>query len=185
MKLLSFLLTTFISMSALSFSFEIDAFYFSDSFTNSSTESHTKTLYDLGAYLSLDKGGEVLLGWNYSNQSISDSTASTTSYTLTEMGPKMAYYFDKDKYWGMFLTYNLTATAKYNTGSTVELRGNSYKVSFSYTPEIDDDEVYFLGLKLNYSVASYTESVSGSTLNTISYSRTQIYPSLHFIMHFD
>lgn len=164
------------------FSTEINGFYFSDAFTNSSTSASTFTAADFALNLNLNKKGTIALGWAYVMVSSSSTSGSTTTeFAAGDMGPKLSMFLDKDRTWGFSIIYNLLANATYNSGGGSELkwRGTSLKGDFGWAPAVSDDA--FLGLKINYYSAAWTEQLIGSaTYSTVSYTRAWIYPTLYF-----
>ena len=171
--LFAVLLTPF---KTFAFNADLNFFFLTDSLETTATTSRTSIFYDIALMLDLNKKGTVSLGWSYDSVSISDEATSTTDFDLTEMGPKFNYYFDKGRVWGTGVVYNLISNATYNPGTAQKWRGGSYKIDFFYTPPITDE--LYIGVKLNYYVATYTEAVSSTTLTTISYTKSIIYPSL-------
>lgn len=164
-------------------SLDFNAFYFSDSLTESATRSNARTFFDLAFTIDLDKKGHYVLGWSYGSLSATDSVTTNITYSATEMGPQFGWFFTKDKSWSTFLTYNLQATAKFNDGTAYEWRGSSYKIAVGYRPMVFDG--FYAGIFLNYYAASFSEQLVGTTtFSTISYSRGTIYPTLSFSYNF-
>ncbi len=163
---------------------ELNAFYFSDAATVSTTSTRTEMLFDGCLGFDIDKTGMYQVGWNYSSHSVSDASTTTTTYTSAQMGPKFVFYFNKERTWALAGAYNLITTATYSTGgSTAEKwRGTSMNIEFGYGLPLS--EAMRLGLRLIYSAASYTEVVTTSSLTTVSYARTLIYPAIHMSFHF-
>lgn len=162
---------------AYAFYTDFNFVYFSDTLTESSTSTMTRTFYDLSLGINIDKKGQYTLGWNYGSVSANSTISTTTTFALTEMGPKFNWHIDKERHWNFSCTYNLIVNAQYNDGSTTsKWRGTSIKADFGYAPNIS--ESFYAGVKLNYYQASFAEEVTSTTLTTISYSRGIIYPSL-------
>ncbi|MGE4131364.1 MAG: hypothetical protein AB7F86_06980 [Bdellovibrionales bacterium] len=166
--------------------FDINAFYLSDTFTYSSASSvYNRTFYDLMAGFGMTKKGSFVLGWAYSSMSFSDNPGTETKLTITDMGPKIAYYFDKDREWVIGFTYNLITKGTYSSGgSSTEMRGSSMRAELGYVPMMW--ESVLIGAKLIYYQASFSEEVvNQTTLNGVSNSRKVIYPSLSVTFRWD
>ena len=161
--------------------FDANVFYFTDDFTTDVSASAKRTLWDLSLGMNLSKKGRIVLGWNYASSSFEDTADSeTTTLTISDMGPKLSYFFDKEYVWSLGFTYNLITKGNYDdNGTTKEFRGTSMKVDFGYTPSISEN--FSIGVKLNYYKPAFNEQISGeTTLAAVSYSRTSIYPSMAF-----
>lgn len=178
-QLAALILFGFLSQGIAQAMMSVDAnfFYFTDSLTASSTSGTTDLFFDVAIMTSLNRAGDLVVGWNYGSYSIAESGTSSTTFTATEMGPRFGYYIDRKMEWSFFATYNLQTEATYQTTSSETWRGSSYKVEFGYSPEVFDET--FVGGKIIYYSATYTEKLVGSTtFSTVSYTRSLIYPAL-------
>lgn len=176
-----FFLLSFSANSQALVIFDANAFYLSDAFKTDTDASVGRTLWDLSLGMSLRKKGRLILGWNYASSSFTDTADSETiTLTVSDMGPKLSYFFDKEFIWSLGFAYNLITKGNYdNNGDTKEFRGTSMKVDFGYTPHITEN--FSIGAKLNYYKPSFNEQISGeTTLEAVSYGRTVIYPSMAF-----
>lgn len=165
---------------------DVNLFYFTDTLTYSSANSdYKRTFYDLMVGVPLTKSRRIVIGWNYASMTYSDNPGTETSLKITDMGPKLMYYLNKDRTWVVAFTYNLISTGTYSSGGTeTELRGTSMKVEAGYMPEMWED--ILMGAKLNYYKATFKEEVTNQTsLSQVSNSRTSIYPSFSFTFRFD
>lgn len=163
---------------AADFFFETNGFYISDGSKFSSTATETKMLLDFALGFGIDKRSQWQVGWNYSMHSTSTSGDDTVSYSSTEMGPKINYYLDRNRSWGISFAYNLIVNGSYEaSGTTHEWRGTSMRADFGYGGQIS--EQLRLGLRLVYNIASFNEEVDDTTLTNISYTRTLMYPAIH------
>jgi hypothetical protein len=171
---------------AEAFILDLNLFYFSDTFKISDNQTSTRMFGDLALGLDVDKKGQWILGWNVGYVSAADqSTGSTTTYTVTEMGPKFGYFLDKERIYGIWATYNLVVNGAYSTGGgTAETwRGSSIKIELGVTPPINTE--MFAGVKLIYHSETFNESLIGSTnYSQVAYTRSFIYPSLNFSMRY-
>ena len=163
---------------------ELNAFYASDNFVNSSTTNNTKLLYDVSLGFAVDKKEHYLIGWNYTGHSTTNATTTTESYSSTQMGPRFIVSFDKAKMFSLGFTYNLQTQASFNNGSqTYTWKGSAMKADFGVNFPMGDNS--FIGFRLNYSAASYKEQLIGTTNYTVvAYTRTFMYPSIYMFFGF-
>lgn len=137
---------------------------------------------DFALGLGVDKKEHYIVGWNVGYTSATDDVASVnTTYTVTEMGPKFGMFFDKDRFWSIWATYNLVVNGTYSTagGAAETWRGTSIKIELGVTPALDTE--YYAGVKLIYHSETFVESLIGSTnYSQVAYSRAMIYPALNF-----
>lgn len=167
----------------------IDAnlFYFSDTMSYSSkTSAYQRLFWDAMVGMPLTSKKTWILGWNYDSYSFSDNPGTATTLTITDMGPKLLTYFDKDRTWVLGLTYNLITTGAYSaSGSTgIVLTGSSLRAEFGYSGVIT--EGVLIGARLNYYKASFNQKITNNaTLTTVSDGRTAIYPSISFTFRFE
>jgi hypothetical protein len=171
--------------SAVQFAFDVDVFYFTDSFANNgTTSSYGRTMWDVAPMVGLDNKGTILIGWNYDSMSFTDTpSGTTTSLTVTDMGPKIVYYFNKSRTWVVAFTYDLITKANYSSGSTTaELRGTAMKGELGYMPEMFEN--IFIGAKINYYKATFSEQVVSTTLTKVTDGRTLIYPTFSATFRF-
>lgn len=178
-----FFVITIFSWSASAY-LELNTFYSSDNFKNSSTTTNTVTLYDVSIGFAVDKKGLYLVGWNYTGHSTSKTTTTSESYASTQMGPRFLFHFDKQKMYSLGFAYNLSTKATFNNGtSTYTWKGTGLKADLGVNFPIGENT--FLGLRLNYSSTSYNEQLQNTTTYTqVSYSRAFIYPSIYFFFGF-
>lgn len=166
--------------------FDVNVFYFSDTFTyNSTNNTYKRTFYDFMIGFGVTKSRRFIVGWNYDSMLFSDNPGTETSLKITDMGPKFIYYFNKDRTWSLGFTYNLITTGTYTSGSSnSELRGSSLRVEGGYQPMMWEN--VFLGAKIVYYKASFKEEVTNSTsIADVTDSRTAIYPVFAMTIRFD
>jgi hypothetical protein len=174
------------SANAIGFILDANGFYFSDSFVYSNSTSTTgRTFYDFTAGIALTDKKMIYLGWNYDSYTFSDNPGTAKTLNISDMGPKLIFYIDKDRTWVVALTYNLITNASYSSGATSStLQGYSYRAEAGYT--IHMTEAFLMGAKLNYYTATFAHEVTNTTtINAVSDSRTVIYPSFAFTYRFD
>ena len=173
-------------MSARAIVLDLNAFYYSDAFKTAATATSTRIFGDLALGLNIDKKGDWVLAWNVGYVSATDqSDSDTDTYTVTEMGPKFGFFFDKEHFWSLWVTYNMnvTGTVKLGADPTQTWRGTSIKAELGITPSIGQD--LYAGIKLIYHSETFVESLEGSTnYEVIAYTRAFIYPSLNFSFRF-
>lgn len=142
---------------------------------------------DAAVMIKLEKNKKWHVGWQYVFISSSVKTTSQTDFSTGDMGPRVEYYLDKKKAWGIGLGYNLIVASQYKdaeTGETVKWRGSSLKADFGYNAEFD--EWLFLGLRISYYSGTFNEQfVGGTTYTKVAYSRAWIYPTMFFRVDFD
>lgn len=167
--------------------FDLNVFYFSDTFTYSSANStYKRTFYDFMAGFGITKKKSLVLGWNYDSMSFSDNPGTETALKVTDMGPKIMYYIDKERTWVVAFTYNLITTGTYTPagGTSTELRGSSMRAEFGYTPMMWENVL--IGAKIVYYKGSFKEEISNNTsLAQVTDSRTVIYPAFSMTFRWD
>lgn len=159
---------------------EGNGFYFSDALKVGTTTTDTTMLLDFAAGFTLDKKARWVVGWNYSLHSGSTSGGSTETYSSNEMGPKVIYFYDKNRTWSSSFTYNLIVTGSYKASASAasqNLRGSSMRFDIGYGAPVSED--LRLGVKLIYNMSTFNEEVDSTTLTKVSYSRTYMYPAFH------
>lgn len=164
---------------------ELNLFYDSDSLSTGTAATSTKMFIDGTVGFEIDRKGMYLVGWNYSLYSTSETSATTTTYASTQMGPRFLVMLDKNKNWSVGLSYNLVTTATYSDGSgtSEKWKGTGIKADLGYTFALSDSIRF--GLRLNYSMTSYVEKLVGDTdYSVISYSRSTMYPSVYTVILF-
>lgn len=164
---------------------ELNAFYFSESETTATTSTASRMFIDAAIGFRIDKKGQYLVGWGYSTHSQTDAGTATTTYTSTQMGPRFLWFIDKDKIWSLGLAYYLVTQASYSdgTGNAETWKGSALHVDAGYN--LPFSENLSMGLRLNYSSASYAEKLIGSDdYSTIAYVKTFIYPSICVVYTF-
>lgn len=166
--------------------FDINLFYFTDTFTYEGGESaYSRLMWDLAVGMNITKKGRWVLGWNYGSYSLTENPGTETSLAITDMGPKLTYYFNRDRTWVIALTYNLITTADYSSGgASTELRGTSLKGEMGYMPMMWEN--VYMGAKLNYYKADFKEEITNETsLAQVTTGRALIYPTFAVMIRWD
>jgi hypothetical protein len=165
--------------------FELNTYYYSETVNTGSAATKGRMLVDVSLGFAVDKDGKYQVGWNYSTHSSTDTATTTTTYVSTQMGPRFIWFFTKAKTMNLGVSYNLVTKGTYTPdGGTSEIwNGTGLKADIGYNFAVGEST--FLGLRLNYSSASYTSKLVGATdysesANLVSY----IYPSIYLFFSF-
>jgi hypothetical protein len=143
-------------------------------------------LWDFSIGMGLGKKSSWILGWNYDSMSFTENTGTINKLGITDMGPKITYYIDKEHTWLVSFTYGLISKGTYTAGSAaaVEMRGTSMKADLGYVTPMND--IFALGIKLTYYKASFGETISNqTTIAKTTNGRTVIYPNIAFLFRFE
>lgn len=160
-----------------SYELGLQAFNYSDNFTVATATTKGETFWQTHLLFTPGTAKRVYLGWSLSGLSTTESGTSTVTFSTSDMGPKVLFALDKNQTWTLGIAYNLVATAAYSSGSTSEKwKGTSLHADLSVMPEVA--EGLYAGFKLNYYSMTYTQATVGSTTSDVSYSRSQIFPTL-------
>lgn len=165
---------------------ELNVFYFSEGLTTDASTTGTRMFIDASVGAELGRKNNYLVGWNYTMHSTSDAGTATTTYSSTQMGPRFVYIIDSARQWSVGLGYYLVTSGTYDSGgggTAPKWKGSALKFDFGYSFPVADS--LFMGLRFNYSQASYVEQITGeTTFATIAYSKTSMYPSLYMVFYF-
>lgn len=174
-------------MLAGEFVVDLDLFYFSDTMTYSTSSAYKRTFYDFMIGFPVTKKKSFIIGWNYDGMTFSDDQGSgATTLAVTDMGPKFAYYFDKNREWVAAFTYNLITKGTYTPsgGTATELRGSSMRFEAGYTPQMWENVL--IGAKIVWYKGAFKEEITNeTTLTQVSYDRTVIYPAFALTFRWD
>lgn len=162
---------------------ELNAFYFTDTMAAATSPTSSRMFIEGTLGFMIDKNGQYLVGWAYGMFNSTDNNGTAITYGSTQMGPRFVWNMDKQHHWSLGLGYYLVTNATYNGGSDEKWKGSAIKADVGYNLDIADR--FQLGLRLNFSTASYTEKLVGdTTYSTIAYTRTFMYPSIYSIYMF-
>jgi hypothetical protein len=166
---------------------EFNTFYSNESLgLVGSTDTNNRLFWEVCLGFGIDKKSDYNVGWDYSSYSTSDSVDSvTTTYASTQMGPRFIVYFDKEHQWSLGLGYYLVTTGAYTSGSAPSetWKGTALKFDIGYNFPVTTS--FFLGVRMNYSSASYASTLVGaSTYSTDAHTKSIIYPSVYGIWMF-
>lgn len=162
---------------------DLNYLMFTDTLKTGTTVTTSRTMYDIGFGALLGKPEQWIWTVNYGVGSFTDESTSTTTYSFTDLGVKLGAFWTKSRTWFTTVTYNLQSTAIYNDGSSeVELRGTSIKADLGYA--FWPTESIGIAARLSYYAPTYTESISGTTLTKVSYTRTMITPCISMMFYY-
>lgn len=159
------------------YTFDLNTFYFSDSFTHSTNSTNTRTFYSASLNLAVDKSKTYMIGWSVLGFMAPETTTTNVTYTASDMGLRFQLNLGKNNSGILAVTYNLQATTKYNGSGTEEtLRGTSILVELGATPDVTD--YMNVGFKLMYYAPTFKESLIGTTTySQVAYKRATIFPA--------
>lgn len=180
---LVFVLAVFVISPRAGAYIELNAFYIGDSFNTGATVSSTRMFVEGSLGFAIDRKSQFLVGWNYGLHTTSESANSnSTTYSSTQMGPRFIWFLTRSKSWSLGLAYNLVTKADFNSdgNSTESWSGTALKADLGYNFSLGESS--YLGVRLNYSSATYTSKLVGSTdYSEISNVVTSTHPSIYFI----
>lgn len=151
-----------------------------DSYTQNSTGSNTRSLYRLTPYLGLDRADRFMLGWSMIGGTFSDTVSGTaTTVTTSDNGPTILWNMTKSKIWTLSYTYGMSSKSSYTSGATTEAwEGTSSLIELGYAPPIS--ETMSLGLRIGSYQTTATKKIVTTTITDISYTRTMLVPMIYF-----
>lgn len=165
--------------------FELNSFYTSETMNTGSTETKSRMFIEACLGFAIDKDSRYMLGWNYGVFNTTNTATTTTTYSSTQMGPRFTWFFNKSKSWSLGVAYNIVTTANYDsgTGSSAKWTGTAIKADLGYNFALT--ESWLLGVRLNYSSATYVSQLVGSTTySTTSNTALFMYPSIYTVVLF-
>lgn len=137
----------------------------------------TKMFYSADFFANLNSDASLYAGFHVHQLSTtSDVTgANDNTFSTLDMGPMFMWVMDHKRTYSFTAAYNILAKATNETTTSADWTGSSYLVSFGVTPELFDG--WYVGFKLNYYSATYTEQKIGSAVTDVSNTRTMIFPT--------
>ena len=164
---------------------ELNAYYSSGTMNTGSAETNTSMFIEGALGFTIDKKGQYLVGWGYNMVSTTEAGTGTTVYSSTQMGPRFLWFVDKSKNWSVAFAYYLVTSATYTPdgGTAEKWKGTGLKLDAGYNFPVNDS--FSLGVRMNYSSATYIEKLTNdTTYEQVSYTNSQIYPSLYLVWLF-
>lgn len=159
------------------YTFDLNTFYFSDSFTHATNTTSNRTFYSASLNLAVDKSKTYMIGWSVLGFMAPETSSSNVTYTASDMGLRFQLNMGKNNSGILAVTYNLQASTKYNgSGSEETLRGTSILVELGATPDVTD--YMNVGFKLMYYAPTFKESlIDTTTYSQVAYKRATIFPA--------
>lgn len=181
MRILFLIFTTFITYQAQgALRASVDGVAWQNSFTNPNPGSNTgaQTLGKLSVSGRLDKKNKLWAGWQFlSFSSVVKVDSESSTLATLDMGPVFSFDFGREKFYSTSFFYGLKNVTTFNDGSSSRtLTGTSMNFNFSVNPMITDNLSFSAGL--NYYLGSYTISTVSGTQTNISYTFTNLIPTL-------
>lgn len=132
----------------------------------------SKTFHKLFLGGSVNQRKTLFFGWNINSWS-NDKGVDDGNYSMTEMGPRLTYYFSEN--------YNFFATAEWNPYAKgdrepEEVSGSSLGVGIGYRFKLSRSLGF--GAGIYYHSLSLKEAKEGNTEENISDSKTSLMPML-------
>jgi hypothetical protein len=183
-RFLLFVFTLFVVSRAEAYA-ELNAFYKTEALSAATSSASSRMFVEVSLGFGIDHESRYLVGWNYGMFTTSDTTTTTTSYSSTQMGPRFVWFMNKAKTWSLGIGYNLVTTATFTpAGGTAEVwKGTALKFDVGYNFPLSEN--WFVGVRMNYSSASYSERLVGSTTySTVGYTSVLTYPSIYTVYLF-
>ncbi len=177
--MIQFLFLLFSNIGFAYYGLDLNTFYFSDSFNNGTTNAANKMIWSAALLLDTSKSKRLYVGWNIVSASATDSGSTTTTFSSTDMGPKILWVPSKNGNLTVEASYNLIVKGAYSSGGAAtasQWSGSSIYASLGYLPEIS--ESLYAGVKLNYYSVAYSKEIVSTTITDVSYSRRWIFPSI-------
>lgn len=164
---------------------ELNTFYTTESFSTGSASTENRMFIDATLGFAIDNQSQYLVGWEYTMHTVNNqSSTATTAYSSSQMGPRFLWILNRAKTWSLGVAYLLVTKGTYTTTGTSEAwTGTAIKADGGYNFVLSEKSM--IGLRLNYSSASYTSKLVGSTTySTVSNAAVYMYPSIYFIYLF-
>lgn len=157
----------------------INAFYLTDNFVQSSTSSQSKSYYSAELFHSFEKLKSVYFGFDVVGLAQNDvAGATTTNFSASDYGLIAQAEIGGGHNWTVALAYHPSSSATYDsTGSTQKLwKGSSYLGRIGY--QVGLKSGFAIGASLIYYNADYTTEESAGATQSISRSRNWVLPVL-------
>jgi hypothetical protein len=166
------------------YSIDLNTYFASDTNKRSEAAITSNMFWAASFNFSVAKSKGFYAGWNILGVSNTANDGSTTTkFASTDMGPRFSWTNKKENFQIAF-SYNMRNTTTYDDGSgseTESLKGTSMLAEIGYFANINDAS--FLGIRLNYYAATFTESVIGTdTYAKVTYGRTMMFPSIGYML---
>lgn len=125
--------------------------------------------------------GQSVVSWSRSEGNTTTDPANEMS--MLELGPRIMYFFGKDRNFYVSGTYNFYAKGTRNVaGAEADIDGSSIMASFGL--QMKGNKRFYLGFSLNYHATSISKSTVDNTSEDVSNSYSRIYPAIDFSLRF-
>lgn len=156
-------------------------FYYSDNDNDQNFKYSTmRNSLMLGAELSKDSN--MILGWNammWNRNYTADSSSEKVPVSMTELGPKIIYFWGDERVFYNSLTWNPYAKGNRTvSGVKEDISGYSILANAGFAFKIT--KVFRGGFAINYHTLKISEKTVGTTTTKLSQSYNTIYPSVEF-----
>lgn len=127
---------------------------------------------------------KLVLGWNFYlwNRSQKAGTGTTKEVSLTELGPRLTYFFNMERNFYLSTAYHPYARGTITGTQTEEVSGSGYLASIGYQHKASKQ--IYIGASLNYQATSIDKSTVSQTESTVSYEYNMIYPLIEVSFRF-
>ncbi|MBF0360412.1 MAG: hypothetical protein HQK49_05335 [Oligoflexia bacterium] len=139
----------------------------------------------LGA--TLGSTNKFILGWSIVvwNRTYKDPIGNDSKISMMELGPRVMYYFNMERNFGVSAAYHVYAKGSRTMATTnvqENVSGTSYFIAISYQLRLT--ATIFGGASLVYQSLSISEATIGETQSKVNHSYSTYYPMLEFSLRF-
>lgn len=169
----TFARANFIFQYGLNYSSQKDA-------TSSSDYDANRTFHKVFLGASVNGGKTLFLGWNTHSwtSSVTKSSVEDT-YSMTEMGPRLLYFFSDDYNAYISADWNPYAVgARKKSSTSSDIRGSSMDFALGYRFKLN--RYVGLGAGIHYHMLTLSDEKIGTTESSVSDKITNLMPMLEF-----
>lgn len=133
---------------------------------------------------SLDRAENFLIGNHLGMYSFALKTANNDTLSITEIGPRVNYYFNEEHTLYSIISWNPYAKGKRQAkgAASEDVSGWAYLIGFGGAFKVTKG--FYLGASINYHALSLTESVVSTTSTKITHNYSDIMPMLNMTFRF-
>lgn len=179
MKFLALLCLLLTTQTHASFLFHYGLNYSSEK-DNTSGDSYDKsrTFHKIFLGASVNNARTLFFGWNINSWSSSlKKKTEQDSYSLTEMGPKVTWFFNEERNWYLAGEWNPYARGEREKSSVKsDISGMSYAFGLGYRFKLS--RLIGLGASLHYHTLSIAEEKIAGSESDVSHSVTNLMPMI-------
>lgn len=154
-----------------------------DTVANSTfTYSRMQNMLYVGATIGADQ--KLVFGWNFYlwNRSQKAGTGTTQEVSLTELGPRITYFFNMERNFYISAAYHPYVKGTITGTQNEEVSGSGYLASMGYQHKAS--KLIYIGASLNYQATGIDKSTVAQTESTVSYKYNMIYPLIEISFRF-